>query len=236
MEEIKGYLTKSYTFFSAQNPNLLLPVFSRNFRSTNSKISFMNTIVKRAIVGGVVSTIVMGTGTFILGEVSGYKAKELLGSSLSGINMLCNTVILGSSTILALMLTLLSLSRAANSHLTKQHYRNVLKIAKFDTILIIAAIITFLMLNLPFTESAQVPNSWYAIIYYVSLGMASVLGGGMVAVITMLYGTIANIILIVGLGVTDHPLVYNEETEEEKEQQKKDQEKSEEEKEKKVEK
>ncbi len=180
----------------------------------------MNTIIKRAIVGGVVSTIVMGMGTYILGEVSGYKAKELLGSSLSGINMLCNTVILGSSTILALMLTLLSLSRASNSNLRKQHYRNVLKIAKFDTILIISAIITFLMLNLPFTESSNVPETWYAIIYYVSLGMAAVLGGGMVAVITMLYGTIANIILIVGLGVTDHPLVYNEEAENEEEAEK----------------
>ena len=180
----------------------------------------MNTIIKRAIVGGVVSTIVMGMGTYILGEVSGYKAKELLGSSLSGINMLCNTVILGSSTILALMLTLLSLSRASNSNLRKQHYRNVLKIAKFDTILIISAIITFLMLNLPFTESSNVPETWYAIIYYVSLGMAAVLGGGMVAVITMLYGTIANIILIVGLGVTDHPLVYNEEEENEEEAEK----------------
>lgn len=68
----------------------------------------MNAIVKRAIVGGVVSTIVMGTGTFILGQISGYKALELLKNSMSGINMLCNTVILGSTTILALMLTLLA--------------------------------------------------------------------------------------------------------------------------------
>ncbi len=68
------------------------------------------TIVKRAIIGGVVSTLFMATGTYIFGEVSGYEAKILLQSSLSGINMLCNTVILGSSTILALMLTLLSLT------------------------------------------------------------------------------------------------------------------------------
>ncbi|HER39685.1 MAG TPA: hypothetical protein ENO10_00515, partial [Salinimicrobium catena] len=70
----------------------------------------MSPIIKRAFVGGAVSTIVMGVGTYVLGEVSGYEAKALLSSSLSGINMLCNTVILGSSTILALMLTLLSLS------------------------------------------------------------------------------------------------------------------------------
>ncbi|MDT0649895.1 hypothetical protein, partial [Autumnicola edwardsiae] len=171
----------------------------------------MNIIVKRAIVGGAVSTLVMGTGTFILGEVSGYRAMDLLSTSLSGINMLCNTVILASSTILALMLTLLSISRSANSRLTEKHYRNVLHIAKYDTILIIVATITFLMLNLPIIESKEVPENWYVAIYYTSLGMASILGGGLIAIVTMLYGTITSIILIVGLKITDHPLVDNEE-------------------------
>lgn len=172
--------------------------------------SSTTTIMKRAVTGGVVSTLFMAIGTFVLGEVSGYKARELLTSSLSGINMLCNTVILGASTILALMLTLLSLSRAAESHLSKTHYRHVLTIAKADTILIIVSLITFMMLNLPITETTEVPNSWFATIYYISLGMAAVIGGGFIAVITMLYGTIANVILIVGLRVTDHPLVDNE--------------------------
>lgn len=158
-------------------------------------------------MGGLVSTLVMASGTFVLGQISGYEAKELLKSSLSGINMLCNTVVLAASTILALMLTLLSLSRAANSNLSKQHYRQVLTMAKADTILIIVAVITFLLLNIPITETEDVPRSWFTIIYYVSLGMAAILGGGLIAVVTMLYGTIANVILIVGLGVTDHPLV-----------------------------
>lgn len=177
--------------------------------------SSTNTIIKRAIIGGLVSTLFMAAGTFIIGELSGYKAQALLTSSLSGINMLCNTVILGSSTILALMLTLLSLSRAAESHLSKTHYRHVLAIAKVDTFLIITAVFTFMMLNLPITESKELPPSWYTVIYYVSLGMAAIIGGGFIALITMLYGTIANVILIVGLGVTDHPLVDNDNEEKE---------------------
>lgn len=182
----------------------------------------MNVIVKRAIVGGVVSTIIMGIGTYILGEVSGYKAKELLSTSLAGINMLCNTVILGSSTILALMLPLLSLSMGSNSRLTKMHYVNVLMIAKFVTILIIVSVITFLMLNLPITESDEVPSTWFSSIYYVSLAMAAILGGGFVAIVTMLYETISNVIEIVGLGVKDHPMIEHveEEIEEEKEKAK----------------
>lgn len=172
-------------------------------------------IIKRAFVGGAVSTIIMGVGTYVLGEISGYEAKTLLSSSLSGINMLCNTVILGSSTILALMLTLLSLSRAARSKLSHEHYNHVLMVARTDTILIVAAVITFLFLNLPITESKQVPTSWFSIVYYVSLGMAAILGGGFIAVVTMLYGTISNVIAIVGFKQTDHPLVESDDNEEE---------------------
>lgn len=183
----------------------------------------MSPIIKRAFVGGAVATLVMGVGTFILGEVSGYEAKALLSTSLSGINMLCNTVILGSSTILALMLTLLSLSRAARSKLSHAHYNHVLMVARTDTILIVAAVITFLFLNLPITESKEVPTAWYSIVYYVSLAMAAILGGGFIAVVTMLYGTISNVIAIVGFKQTDHPLVEHDEedvknTSEEKEE------------------
>ena len=175
----------------------------------------MSPIIKRAFVGGAVSTFIMGVGTYVLGEISGYEAKALLSSSLSGINMLCNTVILGSSTILALMLTLLSLSRAARSKLSHEHYNHVLMVARTDTILIVAAVITFLFLNLPITESKQVPTSWFSIVYYVSLGMAAILGGGFIAVVTMLYGTISNVIAIVGFKQTDHPLVENDDENEE---------------------
>lgn len=173
----------------------------------------MTPIMKRAFVGGLVSTIIAGIGTYILGELSGYKAKELLSSSLSGINMLCNTVILGSSTILALMLTLLSLSRATKSKLSSEHYKHVLMVARIDTILIVAAVITFLFLNLPITESDQVPTSWYSIVYYTSLGISAILGGGFIAVVTMLYGTISNVIAIVGFKQTDHPLVEDQDEE-----------------------
>lgn len=167
----------------------------------------MSPMVKRSLVGGLVSALVLGTGTYILGAISGYEARDLLLTSLSSINALCTTVIIGSSTILALMLTLISLSRAAKSKLTSKHYQHVLVIAQTDTVLIIITVITFLLLNLPITESDNVPASWYITIYYVSLGMAAVLGGGFIAVVSMLYGTIANVIEIVGFKRTDHPLV-----------------------------
>ncbi len=83
----------------------------------------------------------------------------------------------------------------------------MLLIAKADTILIIVSVITLLLFNLPITEANDLPQDWFTTIYYISLTMAALIGGGFIALITMLYGTIANVILIVGLGVTDHPLV-----------------------------
>ncbi len=161
---------------------------------------------KRAIVGGLIATCIIGLGTFLLGNLSGYEAKQLIESSLSGVNTFFNTVVLASATILALLLTLLSVSSGSNSKLKEEHYRYVLKIARLVTIIFISSITSFLLLNLPVTESNDVPNNWYAYIYYISIGLASIHCGGIIAVVLMLYNTISNIIKIVGLKDKDHPL------------------------------
>ena len=57
---------------------------------------------KRALYGGLIATLFTGLGVFLLGNLTGYEAKKLISTSLSGINMLCNTIILASATILAL--------------------------------------------------------------------------------------------------------------------------------------
>ncbi len=43
--------------------------------------------------------------------------------------------------------------------------------------------------------------------------MAVVLGGGFIAVVMMLYGTVANVLQIIGLDITDDPLVSSKEGE-----------------------
>tara|TARA_R110002020_G_scaffold91560_2_gene222397 strand:+ start:159202 stop:159702 length:501 start_codon:yes stop_codon:yes gene_type:complete len=145
-------------------------------------------------------------GTILLGRLSGYEAKELIKNSLAGMNTLCNTVALASATILALLLTLLSLSANSKSKLHKDHYTHVLHIAKLDTIVFVAAVVSFLLLNLPITESKEVPANWFNVVYYTSLAISSILGAALIVVVLMLYNTVVNIIKIVGLGITDHPL------------------------------
>lgn len=165
---------------------------------------------KRAITGGLISLLIMLLGTFLLGELSGYEAKVLIKNSIAGINTLCNTIALASATILALLLTVLGISSGAKSKLKKDHYRHILQIAKVDTIIFVASLISFLLFNLPVTESENVPNDWFSIVYYFSLGISSMLSAALIVVVIMLYNTVGNIIKIVGLGKKDHPLTENE--------------------------
>ncbi|HEA21987.1 hypothetical protein LCGC14_0433960 [marine sediment metagenome] len=178
---------------------------------------------KRALVGGSISLLVIAAGSYLLGHLSGYEAKVLIKNSLDGLNTLCNTIALASATILALLLTLLSLSSSTQSKLKKEHYIHVMQIARIDTGVFIASVMAFLLLNLPITESDSVPENWFATVYYISLGISSVLSAALIVVVLMLYNTVVNIIKIVGLGMRDHPLAdYGKDDEQNDDVQKKD--------------
>ena len=164
---------------------------------------------KRSIYGGVATFLFMGLGAFLLGNLSGYEAKVLIDTSLSGISMLCNTSVLGSATILALLLTLLGISSGVESKIKKVHYYQVLNIAKLDTLLFIGALLLFQFFNIPITESENLPTSWFAYIYWATLFFSSLLSGFMVTVILMLFTTFRNIINIMGFKKKDY-LVDND--------------------------
>jgi MFS family permease len=167
--------------------------------------------------GGIFSLLFILFGTFLMGNLSGYEAKVLIKTSLSGIHTLCNTIALASATILALLLTLLGLSSSSTSKLKEDHYRHVMQIAKFDTIVFIVSLLSFLLFNLPVTEADNVPDNWFSTIYYISLGVSALLSASLIVVVLMLYNTVVNIIRIVGLGEEDHPLAISEKEKEEKE-------------------
>lgn len=165
---------------------------------------------RRALYGDIISAITMGLGAYFMGNISGYEAKVLIKSSLPGINTLCNTIALASATILALLLTLLSVSSSTKSKLTKEHYTHILLIAKIDTAVFIFSIIFFQFLNIPITEADNVPSTWYTTIYYVSLALSSILSGGLISVVLMLFNAVSSMIKIVGLEVKDHPLMIQD--------------------------
>lgn len=128
--------------------------------------------------------------------------------------MLCNTIVLASATILALLLTLLGISSGTDTKLKKGHYLQVLFIAKMDTILFVTAIVLFQIFNIPITEAENLPMEWFTTIYWSTLFFSLLLSGGaLVSVILLLYLTVNNIIQIVGLGKSNHEMIMDEEGE-----------------------
>ena len=175
----------------------------------------INQSTKRAIVGGTIAAVFAGAGYFLIGNLSEYEARQLIESSVPGVNMLCNTVVLASATIMALLLTVLGLSSGSESKLKPAHYRRVEILGKWDATLFITAIIFFQITNIPIVEADNVPADWYNAIYWGTLFLSSILVGGIVAVILMLYSTIKAMVDILGFGKTDHPLIVREDDEEE---------------------
>lgn len=172
---------------------------------------------KRALYGGVIAAIITGMGAYLIGNISGYEAKVLIKTTLPGFNTLSNTIVLASATILALLLTLLSVSTSTKSKLTADHYTHVLLIAKIDTVVFVAAMIMFQLFNIPITEADNVPSTWYSTLYYSSLGISALLSGALISVVLMLFNAVSSIIKIVGLGIEDHPLIFKDENKDEDE-------------------
>ncbi len=149
---------------------------------------------RRPILGGIIFAMAMGFSTYTFGEISGFQAWELLATSSSGISTLCYIIILGSIYILVMLLHLLSIRVTKVNNLRLKYYNELLNIARLATLLIISSIIVLLLLNIPFTKTKIFSYSEYFKIYYTILAVASILAGGFIAVITMIYQNIRNII------------------------------------------
>ncbi len=169
---------------------------------------------RNPILGGAVVTTLGLTAAVLIGTIKGYEAKQFLSNSQQNINMLCNTIVLASATILALLFTVLGLTSGTEIDLKARFYRRIKQLALFDTIVFVITIVIFLSLNFPIAKSGDVPPIWYQVIYYVTAVAASIIGGLIVTVILLLYSTISDLIHILGYD-DDH---YMADLEEEKDE------------------
>lgn len=153
--------------------------------------------LRQALAVGVMAAVVTLAGAYLVGLLSGADVRLLLEGTLSNTRAFAGTVVVALSTILALMLTLISLSSSADVDLAASHYRRIQQIAWFGSITLIAGILTYLLLNFPLEEAQSSGGTVVNIIYYVTLVLASLLGGALSAVILMLYNAARDIIRIV---------------------------------------
>ena len=156
---------------------------------------------KRALIGGLLAAGVAAGGQWFVGQVySGTEARNLLEAMLPSARSVGSAVVTASGTILALMLTMLSLTNQARSSFDRVFYQRVERIGLLSTIALAMGTLLLLFLSIPIQESQQVPSSWYSYVYYVVIALTASLSGLLVAIVLMLYNAMTSLIQVLRPG------------------------------------
>lgn len=150
--------------------------------------------VTQAAIAAVLASVVTFGGGYAVGSITGFEALRLLEASLPTIRFLASGTMTATATILALMLTLLSLSYGTDFRMRDVHYRRVKVIARVDTIGFVISTVFLLLLIIPLEETEQVSPDLYATIYYGVLATSAGIGGVLIAIVLMLYQTVCDVI------------------------------------------
>ncbi|MET0752867.1 MAG: hypothetical protein ABWZ66_05820, partial [Pyrinomonadaceae bacterium] len=104
------------------------------------------------------------------------------------------SVVTASATILALMLTMLSLSDSTKIDFDKVFFRRIEQIGVMTTISLAGGILLLLFLSIPLQASKNVPNQSFTVIYYILIVVLALLAGLLITVVLMLLNAIRSLI------------------------------------------
>jgi hypothetical protein len=148
-----------------------------------------------ALFGGVLAAIIALVGQWFIGRIySGDEARFLIASMLNSALYFGASVVTASATILALMLTMLSLTDQSKIDFDKVFFHRVEKIAILTTVSLASSILLLLFLSIPVQESKNVPTQWFTAIYYILIITLALLAGLLVTVVLMLLNAIRSLI------------------------------------------
>ncbi len=150
---------------------------------------------KRAIIGGVLAAGVALAGQWFVGQVySGTEARNLVDALVPAARSVGSSVVTASGTILALMLTMLSLTSQASTTFDRVFYQRIKRIGLLSTISLAAGILLLLFLSIPVQESQNVPGTWFSVVYYVLIALTAGLAGLLVTIVLMLFNAVTSLI------------------------------------------
>lgn len=153
---------------------------------------------RRALYGGITAGAVALGGQWLLGSIySGYEARQFLESMSSSALYFGSAIVTAAATILALMLTILSLTSQSDDDFDKIFYLRVERIGKLATVALMGGIILLLFLSIPIKEADNVPSSWFTIIYYILMTFLAALAGILIAIVLMLQNAISSLIRVI---------------------------------------
>lgn len=151
-----------------------------------------------AIAGILVGGVVIGSQLLIGTVYSGSQARQLVLAMSGPAGTLATAILSGEAAMLALMLTMLGLSRKLDQDLSGSFYVRIQRIALLAILDMVAAIILMLLLSAPIQEASreaeQAGDLQVRLTYYLLMGLTAVVAGLFVAVIVMLYNAIQAVI------------------------------------------
>ena len=154
--------------------------------------------------------VVLGIGTFTLGSFGANESRAMVEATLPTTRFLCSATMTAAAAILALMLTVLGLTTGSDVKLNTLFYKRIKQIAFYDMIVLCYAISFLVLQCIPVTKSEEIPAWWYPSVYYGMLAVSAILGGGMIAVVSMLYAAISSLIDVFGLEHGEHSILASD--------------------------
>lgn len=156
------------------------------------------------IVGGAIAALITIGGAFFVGTVTTFEALELTESIAPSIRFLGSSVMTACATILALMLTLLSISSDSldDVDLRDTHYKRLKQISLMCIIALVFSLLILMLVSVPLKEADDLPANLYTWVYYVLVGLTALLAGLFVTMILSLYDAIRDVITIFHSGLT----------------------------------
>lgn len=151
---------------------------------------------RRAIVVALVAAIFAFLGTYTVGTIGDAKGYQLLQAIRPSTRTLCFTAIGASATILALMMTALSIGRGWTHDFKPEHYDRIRQIAFLSTLSIVTSVFLLLFFNIPIQETDSF-DRWYSLIYYSVTIVSSIIGGMLISTIILLYNAISVFIMAI---------------------------------------
>ena len=162
--------------------------------------------IRFATVGGVTAALAMTAALVGAGLANGDSARLMVEAAMPSVRFLASAVMTVSATTLALMLTLLGLSSDIDGDLKKGHFQRVRQIALVDVAAFVVATVLLVIVVVPVNEASPVPDGWFIGVYYAVSVASALLGGGLIAVILLLFAAIRDLIIVLSPS-DDNPLV-----------------------------
>lgn len=167
---------------------------------------------------GIAAVLLVFAGAYFVGQATAFESRQLLDAIMPTSRFLFSGVMTATSTILALMLTLLGMTTGTNQRVAATFYRRIQQIAFYNMLLLVMSVVFLVLHCVPITESDEIPGWWYPAVYYFLLSASAVTAGGMVTVVLALYGAVRDLIHALGLETDVGIFIDEDELEEEDEQ------------------